>query len=454
MKCLVEQVYTNLKMLAIDYDDAMLKSIINSSTSGVMFGALEDDICSTEIFNEIAKQKRMAVRTKIKDLIDVFRGGTYGWYETAILCIIAKLYKMDKISFRYNGAPVADREIYTTLTNSNLQQNTIIDIEETITTSQISKLKSLYKEFFNDESCVAINAKDVHTAFTERMKREVEELGDIAARNNFEFVKPLDMVISSLRSIASMVYPGLYQSTSKLEDALDEKLDIADEIASFIKSTQFSIFTKIETLKKGNQANLSYVSQENIAVLNAIYESKQPWKEMTKANEALTVIADEIKRIQKETREEVLAKISRTLDSLKSIPTFGEISDSLRSQIIFFFTALENKAKEERFIGNLKAMYADIENAYNNSFKSINKWIEEETNKRTPSATEENSGSHSQKEEISKRQTKLFVRKAVAMDVQFSKSILETEDDVEAYIREVKKKMMDYIHQNKNIMLN
>lgn len=454
MKCLVEQVYTNLKMLAIDYDDAMLKSIINSSTSGVMFGTLEDDICSTEIFNEIAKQKRMAVRTKIKDLIDIFRGGTYGWYETAILCIIAKLYKMDKISFRYNGAPVADRDIYTTLTNSNQQQNTIIDIEETIATSQISKLKSLYKEFFNDESCVAISAKDVHTAFTERMKREVEELTDIAARNSFEFVKPLDMVISSLRSIASMVYPGLYQSTSKLEDALDEKLDIADEIASFIKSTQFSIFTKIETLKKGNQANLSYVSQEKIAVLNAIYESKQPWKEMIKANEALTVIADEIKRIQTETREEVLAKISRTLDSLKSIPTFGEISDSLRSQIIFFFTALENKAKEERFIGNLKAMYADIENAYNNSFKSINRWIEEETNKRTPSTPEDNPDSHPQKEEVAKRQTKLFVRKAVAMDVQFSKPILETEDDVEAYIREVKKKMMDYIHQNKNIMLN
>lgn len=445
MKCLVEQVYTNLKMLTIDYDDAMLKTIINSSTSGTMFGTLEDDVCSDEIFNKISRQKERAVRTKIKDLVDIFRGSPYGWYETAILCIIAKLYKMDKISFRYNGAPVADRDIYTALTNSNQQQNTIVDIEETITTSQISKLKGLYKEFFNDESCVAISAKDVHNAFIERMKREVDDLSAIAGRNRFEFVKPLDNVVSSLRSIASMAYPGLYQNISKLEDALDDKLDIADEIASFIKGAQFTIFAKIETLKKDNQANLSYVSRENIEILNRIYESRKPWKEMTKANEALTVIAEEIKQLQNEVREEVLAKITGKLESLKSIPTFAEISESLRSQITFFFTALENKAKEERYIGNLKAMHTDIDNAYNNSLKSINKWIEEEANKKA---------SPTPKDDTPKPPVKQFVQKAKAMDVSFSKPMLENEADVEAYISELKKKMMDYIHQNKNIMLN
>lgn len=455
MKCLIEQVYTNLKMLTIDYDDAMLKSIINSTTNGSIFGKLEDDVCSMEIFNAISKQKRMAVRTKIKDLIDLFRGGTYGWYETAILCIIAKLYKMDKISFRNNGAPIAERDIYTALTNSTQQQNTIVDIEETITASQITKLKNLYKGFFNDESCVAISAKDVHAAFIKRMEEEVKDLTLVATSNRFEFVKPLDNVISSLRSIASMVYPGLYQSISKLEDALDDKLDIADEIASFIKGAQFTIFAKIETLKKGNQANLSYVSQENIEILNRIYESRQPWKEMTKANEALTVIAEEIKQLQNETREEVLAKITEKLDSLKSIPTFAEISESLRSQITLFFTALENKAKEERYIGNLKAMHTDIDNAYNNSLKSINKWIEEEANKKaTPTAQDNTSKPQDPKADAPKRPMKQFVQKAKAMDVHFAKPMLENEADVEAYISELKKKMMDYIRQNKNIMLN
>lgn len=452
MKCLVDQVYTNLKMLTKEYDDAMLKSILNSTTSGTMFGTLEDDVCSMEIFNQIGKQKRMAVRTKVKDLIDVFRGGTYGWYEMAILCIIAKLYKMDKISFRNNGAPIAERDIYTALTNSTQQQNTIVDIEETITASQITKLKSLYKEFFNDESCVAISAKDVHAAFIERMKREVDDLGAIAGRNRFEFVKPLDNVVSSLRSITSMVYPGLYQSISKLEDALDDELDIADKIASFIRGAQFGIFTKIETLKKGNQANLSYVSQENIEILNRIYESRQPWEEMTKANEALNVIAEEIKQLQNEAREEVLSIITGKLESIEAIPAYELIDEALRKQIKLFFSVLESKAKEERYIGNLKAMHTEVENAYNNSLKSINKWVEEEANKKA--STTQDDSKKAENKEMPKRPVKPIVRKATAMDVRFSKPMLETEADVEAYISELKKKMLDYIHQNKNIMLN
>ena len=40
------------------------------------------------------------------------------------------------------------------------------------------------------------------------------------------------------------------------------------------------------------------------------------------------------------------------------------------------------------------------------------------------------------------------------MNVHFDKVMLETEADVEAYLNEVKNKMLEYIHQNKNIMLN
>lgn len=452
MRCLVEQVYINLKMLTIEYDDIKLQSIINDTTNGALWGTLEDDACSTEIFNEITKQKGLAVRTKIKDLINVFRTGTYGWYENAILCIIAKLYKMDKISFRNNGAPVADRDLYTILTNTNQQQNTTVEIEEAITPSQITKLKNLYKEFFNDEACIALSAKDVHKAFIERMKREVEDLSNIASRNRFEFIKPLDNIVSSLRTFTTMFYPNLYQSINILEDVLDDKLDIADEIASFIKSPQFAIFSKIETLKKGNQANLSYVNQENISILNSIYESSQPWKEMTKANEVLTKIADEIKHLQTVAREEVLTKITEKLENLKSIPTFDVISETLRSQITLFFTTFEDKAKEERYIGNLKAMHNDIENAYNNSLKYINKWIEDEASKKTEATPEDSPKKPA--EETPKRPIKQFVQKSKAMDVHFSKPMLESEADVEAYINEVKKKMLDYIHQNKNIMLN
>ena len=450
MKSLVEQVYTNLKMLTIEYDDAMLKSIINSTTSGTLFGNLAEDACSMEIFNEISKQQRMAVRTKVKDLVDYFKGNTYGWYETAILCIIAKLYKLDKISFRNNGQPVADRDLYNTLTNSMQQANTIVDIEEAITPAQVTKLKGQYKEFFNDESCTAQSAKDVHSAFIERLKRDIEELRSIYDRNRFEFVKPLDAVLVTLKSLSNMVYPGLYQNSKKVEDALDDKLDIADEIRNFITGPQFSIFKRVETLTTGNQANLAYVSQEQRDVLTSIYNSTTPWRQMTKANDVLNTINEEIKELQSAARNEAVALINEEFAAIKAIPAYTQIPENLRSQIDKFFSILSDNAKEERFIGNLKAMKSDIDHAYENSLKSINKWVEDEANKPvTPPAGGGNTPPVQPATPV-----KTFVRKESAMNIPFDKPMLETEEDVNAYLEALRTKMMSYINQNKNIMLN
>ena len=450
MKCLVEQVYTNLKMLTIEYDDAMLKSIINI-TSGPLYAELKEDACSMEIFNEIGRQQRMAVRTKVKDLVDHFKGNTYGWYETAILCIIAKLYKLDKISFRNNGQPVTDRDLYNTLTNSMQQANTIVDIEEAITTYQVTKLKGLYKEFFNDESCTVQSAKDVHTAFIERLKRDIEELRSIYDRNSYEFIKPLGDVLTTLNSLSIMVYPGLYQNSKKVEDALDDKLDIADEIRNFINGPQFCIFKRVVALTNGNKANLAYVSQEQRDALTSIYNNNAPWKLMIKANEVITAINNEILELQSAARNEAVAQINDKLAAIKAIPAYSQITENLRNQIDAFFSILSEKAKEERFIGNLKAMKSDIDHAYENSLKSINKWVEDEASKPATSHSGDDSNIPPVKPATP---VKTFVRKESVMNIPFDKPMLETEADVDAYLATLRTKMMSYINQNKNIMLN
>lgn len=452
MKCLVEQVYTNLKMLTIEYDDAKLKSIINSTSGPIQLNAeLKEDACTTEIFNEINRLQSMAVRTKVKDLVDHFKGNTYGWYETAILCIIAKLYKLDKISFRNNGQPVADRDLYNTLTNSMQQANTIVDIEETITPSQVTKLKGLYKEFFNDESCTAQSAKDVHTAFIERLKKDIEDFRSIYDRNHYEFVKPLDDVLTNLKSLSGMVYPGLYQNNKKVENALDDKLDIADEIRNFINGPQFSIFKRVVALMTGNKANLAYVSQEQRDALTSIYNNNEPWKLMTKANEVLTSINNEILELQSAARNEAAALINDKFAAIKAIPAYAQITDNLRGEIDAFFSILSDNAKEERFIGNLKAMKSDIDSAYENSLKSINKWVEDEASKQAASP---DGGDTNTPPVKTATPVKTFVRKERAMNIPFDKPMLETEADVDDYLAALRSKMMSYINQNKNIMLN
>ena len=73
MTKLVEQVYTNLKDADywIWWCNAW-KNIINSTTSGALFGT-DMDNCMTEVFNWINRNKSMSVRTKVKDLVEYFQ---------------------------------------------------------------------------------------------------------------------------------------------------------------------------------------------------------------------------------------------------------------------------------------------------------------------------------------------------------------------------------------------
>ena len=112
---------------------------------------------------------------------------------------------------------------------------------------------------------------------------------------------------------------------------------------------------------------------------------------------------------------------------------------------------LSDNAKEERFIGNLKAMKSDIDHAYENSLKSINKWVEDEANK--PATPPAGGGTNTPPTKPA-TPVKTFVRKESVMNIPFGKPMLETEEDVNAYLEALRTKMMSYINQNKNIMLN
>lgn len=449
MAKLVELVYTNLKMLTIEYDDTMLKQIIADTNTSGTFGYQMDN-CSQEIFNWINRNKQLSIRTKVKDLVEYFRGNSYGWYETASLCILAKLYKMDKISFRSNGSPVADRDLYFNLTNSNAQSMLLVDIEEAISNSQVATLKKLYKDFFYDESCPAQSAKDVHQQFITRLTQVISELRSIKDQNDFEFTKPLGQILPEFQLLAGCVYPALYSKTRQIEDAIERKIDEADVISEFVSGSQFNIFKNIDVAKKGNQANFSYVSPDLITTLNEIYVSKAPWKLMTKAKDTLDAISAEIRSRQEAERQTALTTIETKLAALTSLADFATLETAQQNQVTAMFEALKLSAKDERYIGNIIAMCSDngnINAAYDNCLTSINRWVKAAADKK---AQEETGGGKTNPP----RQVKTYVKKQSAMNVPFAKNVLETKEDVEAYVEALKQKLLGFIGQNKNIMLH
>lgn len=459
MTRLIEKIYRNLSMLGnTEYDDAMLKRVINAPESGALFADTMNN-AETEVFNKINSDKRMSIRTKVKDLVEYFKSNGYGWYEMAVLVILARLFKMDKVSFTADGSRIEARDLYYHLTNSNRQANLIVDVEESITPSQITKLKNLYKDTFNDEVCRFQSAKDVHQAFLDRLNQEIQKLRELRDRNRYPFASALNDIISGMERYSRVAYPTLYVKFKDVDDALADKED-ADAIREFVEGPQFRIFKQISQLKTGNQANLTYVDPELLDTINRIYDSAKPWNNMTEAAATLEEISAQISAKQEEARQQISEKIESKLQAITSLPEYASIPENLKSQIQALFNAAKSQVREERYIGNLRSMSTDVERIYDHSIDLINHWSEEEARKAAAAAggatggsgsAGGNSGSGATPSATHHRQ---MVSKQTAMNVHFDKSRLESEADVEKYISELRQRLMNFIEDNKTIMLS
>ena len=441
MTRLIERVYRNLRMLQIEYDDAMLKQIINNSSNGALF-ANEMDNCTTEVLNRINYNKARSSRTKAKDLVDYFRSSPYGWYEMATLCILAKLYKLDKVNFHLDGALVPDRDLYSNITNSAKQAVLVVDVEESISNAQITQLKRLYRDYFNDESCDVQSAKDVHAAFITRMNQELANLRHIKGSNaQYKFVEYLDTFIPQLESITHYQYPTLYQKIEELKILLDRKKE-ADDIYRFVTGRQFEIFQRIDSIHR-NDANLEYVDSALRERLEAVFTSTTPWRMMPEANQVIDKISEDIKSAQKKARDVVQETIDNKQNALTSLPAYKTLSDTQKSLIRDKFSKLSHKAAQERYIGNLRSMQQDAQKEEQDCIQMINNWIESAQ-----------SGQSVIPQLTTHRVTHLVIGRGEAMKLNYDKLRLETTEDVEDYINKLRQRLLKYINDNKYIMLN
>jgi hypothetical protein len=86
---LIKMIYPKLDMLPAAFTETHLVNIIASQDSLLFTDELHE--IEVEVLNRIQRNKANHERTTIKNLLDFFNSRPYGWYQAAVLCIIAKV---------------------------------------------------------------------------------------------------------------------------------------------------------------------------------------------------------------------------------------------------------------------------------------------------------------------------------------------------------------------------
>jgi hypothetical protein len=438
---LIKTIYTNLKMLTVDFTEAHLQKIIQSHDDVLFKDGLHE--VEVEVLNRIQRNKASHERTTIKSLIDTFYVRPYGWYQTAVLCIIAKLYKRNKISLKQDSNNLDDKRVLEALQKNNQYANTIIELEEEIQNTQIQKLKNFYQEYFNEPS-LGNEPKEISRLFKQRLEKEVKDLSEMyILRSRFKFLEVLGEPLSRLKLLVEKEHPYFFNALDQYQDELlDDKENVLEAVKKFMNGAQRSIFENVLFYLESNNANFDYIGNDSLDKLNTVAESPAPYKGtlMQEAKAALEIIQKEVAAQQNEERQIAIEAIHQSITKLKSFSEFANLDSKQQEEIT---TPLQNIIKEiehERFIGNIRTK------SNNTTTNVYQRQLELMMRLANPPQPEQPGSSEPAKPKI------VFVRKD-SVKINFPKPALETKQDVEDYLAALREQYLRIIDEEKRISL-
>ncbi|MBO6774806.1 MAG: BREX system P-loop protein BrxC [Marinibacterium sp.] len=258
---LVDKVYVNLPMLrGVTYAEA---DILKAATpeSG-LFGNNGEGLTEAEqdVLNYVQSQARNGVKVSVKYLTERFGGKPYGWPTTAILCLAASLSGKGKLEARSDGTVLERAELAKALNNSHALANILLTPQTEFTSAQIRKAKELYKELF-DLPSDGTDARTIGAEWLESTRTLSEDLGKMLAQKaQYPFVVALEPLATK---IAAMVgKPATWYITepaAQEDDLLDAKEEVLDKIRSFMGGAQREIYDDAREFLRDQEANISYV---------------------------------------------------------------------------------------------------------------------------------------------------------------------------------------------------
>ena len=258
---LVDKVYVNLPMLrGVTYAEA---DILKAATpeSG-LFGDNGEGLTEAEqdVLNYVQSQARNGVKVSVKYLTERFGGKPYGWPTTAILCLAASLSGKGKLEARSDGTVLERAELAKALNNSHALANILLTPQTEFTSAQIRKAKELYKEMF-DLPSDGTDARTIGAEWLESTRTLSEDLGKMLAQKvQYPFVVALEPLATKIAAMVGKPATWYITEPATQEDALlDAKEDVLDKIRSFMGGAQREIYDDAREFLRDQEANISYV---------------------------------------------------------------------------------------------------------------------------------------------------------------------------------------------------
>lgn len=431
---LIHVVYPYLRMLTRIFREEDIKHILLQGGDD-LFNDADLSEAELEIVNFVQRRGSAHERVTIHTLLERFFHQPYGWYQSAVLCLTARLFIRNKIELLQSSNELDKPAVLRALTNNREFSTTIINASTPPPAPVVAKVKKFCFDFFNGN----IHAEDYRSVYQEFKRYIEQELTNLRAiyaqRDRYPFVKPIETTINDLSLLLEKPADYIYDNVDTFSSGLlAQKREFLDAIKSFMNnSSQKQIYDEALSFLDRQNANLSYLDSSDKLLLTRVKDDAEPYKGDTLrfAKTALTKVQNNIETLLEVERHHALKQIQVIINRFSNIKGFDSLEDSKKQSLLAPLNHLMNDIKSSQHIAVIRDKSRQAEDQEQYSRQEIYAIL--------------NSG---KKEKFEKMPLALSELKPA-----FSKTELRTKEDVQHYVNSLRDALLDAIHQNKIIKL-
>lgn len=430
---LIESVYSKLGYIRKNYDsDADLLEILAGVNKQLSFAGVESPNAEAvkEVLQYLEIQQVKQFPTSMGDIQKRFSAIPYGWREIDIAAVIAELIVDQKVTVKYGGSVIQsnDKKLPDYLRRKTEIDKALVSLRQKIDSRLIKQSRTFLGEYFNVGIAEVPSGEDELIAYViDRFTEEKDHFSELLSKEygsrNYPGKKVTEDGVRLCTELLSQKKDNIALLRKLLEmqdDFLDHSEDMADIWDFFrLQKTQFD---NAEKLLRDISDEKEYFQTENdanrsIARIREILAMPKPYRYISELPEHMQQIEVVHERLLKGKREEVYAEICAAMGeihqaaSVKQSNLVERADDALQQKK----TAAET-TKKLTTLDAMKIQISSIRQQY------LQKLVVEE------------------KPEI---KTVTMNRSTVCHTIK-----LESEADVDRYVAEIKKKLMEKLNGN------
>ncbi|MFR0667078.1 MAG: BREX system P-loop protein BrxC [Faecalimonas umbilicata] len=475
---LVAMQYNKLTYMETAPELSDIAAVFNGNDGQLSFLGTSDTtpnkLALEEVIQVISLNNARHMKTSLKSLQDKFGAAPYGFDPKDVQWLVAMLFKMGRVSLTYNSQSLSmlsntKDELVRYLTKREFVEKLLIDIRERATDGQIRSVKEVLKDYFG----FSVSSDDDDTImrnFKNKVQDKLETFAEIMIEYRVNPKLPckslMEQAKKNLEELLAIKEPVEFFKTvdKKRDDLLDDADDTAP-VFDFFKGGQKKIFEKaLEQIQMFENSKIYVRDQEvidNVAQMESIVTAKNPFSQIQKLPDMSVKFVQQYGALLEKEAEEMRPIVDDDLEKVLHTLDEKEFASVFRDKFINTFAELKQKLDTSHEIAAVKNIRLESDTLKLRCMDEITEYEEAHHPKPVqpvPPETPPTGGGHTEppKPVTPPVQPKPKKRKNVSIsNVAGARTYsIENEQDIDKFLAEMKKKLLNELDENTIITLS